>query len=166
MSKVFEAAVVAFGLIIGFCHWAESGTARAQAKRAEAGNAEEAIRSLTNRERIHRNLAPLKLDRACAQAIAGHVSEMAAGRQLSHQGRNGSSAGERYRHYNAKGRGAGENVAYNTYGTAQSFMRQWLRSPAHRANILNPIYKGIGVAVRANCSGPRCYYYAGQCFSL
>ncbi|HEX6609629.1 MAG TPA: hypothetical protein VF051_02520, partial [Hyphomicrobiaceae bacterium] len=90
MSKVFEAAVVAFGLTIGFCHWAESGTARAQAKRAEAGNAEEAIRSLTNRERIHRNLAPLKLDRACAQAIAGHVSEMAAGRHLSHQGRNGS----------------------------------------------------------------------------
>jgi hypothetical protein len=54
---------------------------------------------------------------------------------------------------NAKGRGAGENVAYNTYGTAQSFMRQWLRSPAYRATILSPIYKRIGVAVRANCSG-------------
>ena len=54
---------------------------------------------------------------------------------------------------NVKGRGAGENVAYNTYGTAQSFMRQWLRSPAYRANILSPIDKGIGVAVRANCNG-------------
>ena len=31
---------------------------------------------------------------------------------------------------NAKGRGAGENVAYNTYGTAQSFMRQWPRLPS------------------------------------
>jgi uncharacterized protein YkwD len=52
--------------------------------------------------------------------------------------RDGRGASERDRKYKLAGRGAGENIAYNTSGTAQSFMRQWLRSPG---NILSPVYK-------------------------
>ena len=131
--------------------------------------ATQAIITITNRERRQRNLPPLKVDRACTLAITGHVHDMARARYLSHQGRDGRGASERYRRYKPAGRGAGENVAYNTYGTGESFMRQWLRSPGHRENILSPVYKGIVVSVQANCSsrgaGGRCYYYAGQCFS-
>jgi hypothetical protein len=64
-------AVVAFGLIVGFGHLPDRGAA--QPKRAAAENVEQEIRSMTNRERVHRNLAALKLDRACAQAIAGQL---------------------------------------------------------------------------------------------
>ena len=127
------------------------------------------IIKLTNRERIQRNLPPLRVDRHCVSAITSHVNEMARGRFLSHQGRDGRGASERYRKYHPASRGAGENIAYNTKGTGESFMRQWLRSPAHRGNILSPTYKGIGVSIQANCSprgaGRSCYYYAGQCFS-
>jgi uncharacterized protein YkwD len=125
------------------------------------------IISLTNRERAKHGVPPLKFDRACALAIAGHVNDMARARYLSHQGRDGRGASERYRNYKPAGRGAGENIAYNTSGTAQSFMRQWLRSPGHRGNILSAVYKGIGVSVQASCQarGGKCYYYAGQCFS-
>lgn len=164
-SSPLVSALLAFGLSIGTNVFSQLGTAIAQSTRAGLGGAEQAIITLTNRERVQRKLRPLKPDKACAQAIAGHVNDMAAGRYLSHQGRDGSGASERYRRYNPKGRGAGENVAYNTYGTATSFVRQWLRSSTHRANILNPMYRGIGVSVRASCSGRRCYYYAGQCFS-
>ena len=134
------------------------------------GRAAQAIITITNSERIQRKLLPLKVDRACVLAITGHVNDMAGSRYLSHQGRDGRGASDRYRQYKPAGRGAGENIAYNTYGTGESFMRQWLRSPGHRGNILSPVYKGIGVSVQANCSprgsGRRCYYYAGQCFSL
>jgi uncharacterized protein YkwD len=160
------------GFVAGVC---ELPTASAQpaSERAGAltsgGRAAQAIITITNRERMQRSLSPLKVDRACTLAITGHVHDMARARYLSHQGRDGRGASERYRQYKPVSRGAGENIAYNTYGTGESFMRQWLRSPGHRGNILSPVYKGIGVSVQANCSargaGRRCTYYAGQCFS-
>jgi uncharacterized protein YkwD len=158
------------GFVAGVCNLP---SAYAQSKRERpggvAGRAAQAIITITNRERRQGNLPPLKVDRACTLAITGHVHDMARARYLSHQGRDGRGASERYRRYKPAGRGAGENIAYNTYGTGESFMRQWLRSPGHRENILSPVYKGIGVSVQANCSargaGRRCYFYAGQCFS-
>jgi uncharacterized protein YkwD len=163
-------ALYSVGFVAGVC---ELPSAYAQSKRERPGGAArraaQAIITITNRERMQRNLPPLKVDGACTLAITGHVRDMARARHLSHQGRDGRSASERYRRYKPAGRGAGENIAYNTYGTGDSFMRQWLRSPGHRENILSPVYKGIGVSVQANCSargaGRRCYFYAGQCFS-
>jgi uncharacterized protein YkwD len=170
-QRIFLATVF---YVIGFVAGSgELPSAYAQSKRevpgGAAGRAAQAIITITNRERMQRNLPRLKVDRACTSAITGHVQDMARGRYLSHQGRDGRGASERYRQYKPVSRGAGENIAYNTYGTGESFMRQWLRSPAHRENILSPVYKGIGVSVDANCSargaGRPCYFYAGQCFS-
>jgi uncharacterized protein YkwD len=146
----------------------------AEPSRGKAGTASKAppsanqIVALTNRERTQRGLPALKIDRNCVLAITGHVDDMAKGGFLSHEGRDGRGANERYRKYNPSSRGAGENLAYNTTGTGESFMRQWLGSSGHRNNILSGNYRGIGVAVRANCSrgDGKCYYYAGQCFSL
>ncbi len=169
-NAFFATVFCVIGFVAGVC---DLPSAYAQSKRevpgGAAGRASQDIITITNRERRQRNLPPLKVDRACTLAITGHVHDMARGRYLSHQGRDGRGASERYRRYKPAGRGAGENVAYNTYGTGESFMRQWLRSPGHRENILSPVYKGIGVSVQANCSargpGRRCYFYAGQCFS-
>lgn len=136
--------------------------------KSSSGYAAQQILALTNQQRIQRGLAELKIDKRCELAITRHVSEMASEGFLSHQGRDGRGANERYRQYNPASRGAGENLAYNTTGTGESFMRQWLGSSGHRSNILSANYRGIGVAVRANCSraqGHKCYYYAGQCFS-
>lgn len=132
------------------------------------GHAARKILDITNRERVQRGLASLKIDQRCVLAITRHVDEMASEGFLSHEGRDGRGANERYRQFNPASRGAGENLAYNTDGSGESFMRQWLRSSGHRSNILSANYKGIGVAVRANCSRAqvgKCYYYAGQCFS-
>lgn len=150
--------------------------AMAEAKRSKAtagqsgSAAAQQIIALTNRERASHGLAPLKIDRRCVQAIGGHVSDMARGGFLSHEGSDGRGPDARFKRYSPKSLGAGENVAYNAEGTGASFMRQWMNSSGHRNNILNPRYKGIGAAVRANCSRAeergKCYYYAGQCFSL
>ena len=167
---VFVGGLYALGFVAAVC---ELPRASAQSAREKAGvtparQAAQAIMTITNRERMQRNLPPLKVDRGCTLAITGHVHDMARARYLSHQGRDGRGASARYRQYKPVSRGAGENIAYNTYGTGESFMRQWLRSSGHRDNILSPVYKGIGVSVQANCSagkGRRCTYYAGQCFS-
>ncbi|MBD2773011.1 hypothetical protein ICL16_13245 [Iningainema sp. BLCCT55] len=41
-------------------------------------------------------------------------------------------------------RQAGENVA-SGYSSAQDVMRGWMNSTGHRANILNPNYREIGI---------------------
>ena len=165
IHKTFLANILLVGCIAGAF---ELPKADAAVELTRARAAQDIIK-LTNRERIQRNLPPLRVDRHCVSAITSHVNDMARGRFLSHEGRDGRGASERYRQYHTASRGAGENIAYNMYGTGASFMRQWLRSPAHRGNILSPIYKGIGVSIQATCSargaGRRCYYYAGQCFS-
>lgn len=143
--------------------------ARKAAPKFDSAGAAQQIIALTNRERAQRGIAPLKVDRRCVMAITSHVEDMARGGFLSHQGRDGRGANERYRKYDPASRGAGENLAYNTTGTGNSFMRQWMGSSGHRNNILSGNYKGIGVAVRSHCTRGdevRCYYYAGQCFSL
>jgi uncharacterized protein YkwD len=152
-----------------------SMTAQAQPEQGKAsagstgGHAARQILDLTNRERVQRGLNRLAIDPACMSAITSHVSDMASGGFLSHQGRDGRGANERYRRYKPASRGAGENLAYNASGSGAAFMQQWLNSSSHRSNILNATYRGIGVAVRANCSRAqdgKCTYYAGQCFSL
>ena len=41
----------------------------------------------------------------------------------------------------------GENIAYGggRYGTPKSITKAWMNSPGHRANILNPTFKDVGV---------------------
>jgi len=46
----------------------------------------------------------------------------------------------------------GENIAFG-YATAAAVMQAWMNSPGHRANILNPNFKEIGVGVVANAQG-------------
>jgi uncharacterized protein YkwD len=48
----------------------------------------------------------------------------------------------------------GENVAYN-YDTPDEVMRGWMRSPGHRANILRPAFKRIGVGCVVDARGHR-----------
>jgi uncharacterized protein YkwD len=51
----------------------------------------------------------------------------------------------------------GENIAWGTgdLGTAGSIQRAWMESPGHRANILRPQFReiGIGIAVGAPVPG-------------
>ena len=45
----------------------------------------------------------------------------------------------------------GENVAYG-YATADSVMAAWMNSAGHRANILNPHYRDLGVGCAYSAS--------------
>lgn len=47
--------------------------------------------------------------------------------------------------------GGWENVAQNKPGSsAKTYFEQWMNSPGHRANILNPSLTHMGVAVASN----------------
>ena len=46
----------------------------------------------------------------------------------------------------------GENVAYG-YPTGRAVVRGWMRSPGHRANILRPQFRLLGLAARKGSDG-------------
>lgn len=92
---------------------------------------------------------PLAWDARLAAAARGHSEEMAQHDFLSHQGRRGSTPGERARAEDYAWRRVAENVA-SGQGTAQQVVSGWLSSPGHCANIMNPDFTEMGAAYAVN----------------
>ena len=124
-------------------------TPSTSAPAASTGNAltDEVIR-LVNVERAKEGLAPLGIYdslTAAAQTRAGEVATT-----FSHTRPDGSSCFTALDETGAK-EGAyawGENIAAGN-STAAETMEQWMNSPGHRANILNPDFTHIGVGYAA-----------------
>jgi uncharacterized protein YkwD len=60
------------------------------------------------------------------------------------------------------GRCYGENIAYGQKSPHDVFVA-WMNSPGHRANILNPDYRDLGVAETAGPNGPLWVMELGGC---
>ncbi|MGW2034139.1 CAP domain-containing protein [Streptomyces sp. NPDC001761] len=104
------------------------------------------IVQLVNAERAKAGCRPLTLNATLTKAAQAHSDDMAAHRNMSHTGSDGSSPGDRITRAGYTWSSYGENVAYG-YSTAQQVMDGWMSSPGHRANILNCGFKEIGVGL-------------------
>lgn len=103
------------------------------------------IIDLVNIERGKNNLISLTINNELSNSAQTYAQYMADKNFFSHNGPNGStfisrnkSAGY-YPYYTL-----GENIAAGQH-TPQQAMAAWMNSSGHRANILNPDYKEIGV---------------------
>ena len=122
-----------------------AGTAWPQNMAAEAAGAEQELFRLTNRDRGAAGLPELEWNEWLAQAALKHAEEMARHRTLSHQLPGEPGLRDRIAATELRSNSEGENVALGT-GAAQ-IQDDWMHSPGHRANILDPKYNAIGVAV-------------------
>ncbi|WP_439625772.1 CAP domain-containing protein [Gemmata sp.] len=126
---------------------------------------ESQIIQLVNAERAKAGLAPLAVNLALNAAAAFHSHDMAAfstivgGVAAMRHTLNGTARPEVSNRLDLAGYDTwtrsfsyGENIAYNFF-TAQAVMTAWMNSSGHRANILNPNFTEIGVAVRADARG-------------
>lgn len=105
-----------------------------------------------NRIRSERGLAPLAVHPLLNQAAQAHVDEMVARRRYGHRGGDGSTVTQRIQRtgYPLVGR-PGENwVAVRDVERA---IRWWMNDAPHRANILNPRWREIGVGVAPHPGG-------------
>jgi hypothetical protein len=108
-------------------------------------SAEQQVMELANADRAQHGLGPLRWDPALALAAAQHAQIMAAQPALSHQydgepdlAARGGAAGAHFR-------SIAENLAVAP--SPQALEEEWMHSPLHRANILNPMMNGVGVAL-------------------
>ncbi|MGW0086967.1 CAP domain-containing protein [Streptomyces sp. NPDC003393] len=101
---------------------------------------------LVNAERAKVGCSPLTVNADLTKAAQAHSEDMAAHRNMSHTGSDGSSPGDRITRAGYNWSSYGENVAYG-YSTPEKVMAAWMDSPGHRENILNCGYKEIGVGL-------------------
>ena len=120
---------------------------------AGQGGYEGEVLALTNAERARAGLRPLQSS-GCAQQYARTWSQRLADTgSLSHQPLGPVMSG-------CGARGAAENVAFGNISAAQ-MVSNWMNSPGHRANILNPSYTHLGVGMVERSDGRR---YGTQVF--
>lgn len=138
-------------IVLGVCWGALALPARAQTDPA----AELAAR--LNRERVARGLAPLALNAQLSAAAQAHAEDVARSNrtinaQAGHIGSDGSNVFERVARTGfgaySWGRRLGENWAW--YRNPTDAFAMWMESAPHRANILHPLFREMGIGVAAH----------------
>ena len=108
----------------------------------------------TNAFRVAHDVHRVKVGLCLRRFAARQASRMAVQRRIFHQD---LRVVMRACHL----RMAGENVAAG-YPTGRAVVRQgWMRSPGHRANILEPRFRRVGIAARRGSDGR---WYVAQLF--
>jgi uncharacterized protein YkwD len=125
--------------------------------RANSTRVEAATLCLVNIQRARHGVRALRQNADLARSSAAHSEDMVARNYFDHVSPGGETPLERIRKSSyLPSRAAyviGENIAFGTMqlATAAAIVTSWMKSPGHRANILNPDFRdsGIGVVARA-----------------
>lgn len=112
-----------------------------------------AILCLLNQQRTERGLSALRMNSRLSSAAQQHSSSMNLDGYFSHDSSDGSGFESRISAsgYLRRSRAwaLGENIAWGSWvlGTPQAIVASWMKSPPHRANILQRRFREIGVGV-------------------
>jgi len=115
-----------------------------------SGPAREVLR-LVNVERAAAGCKPLVNNTVLARVALAHSRDMAVRGYFAHESQDGRSPFDRMRAAGYRGTTMGENIAAGQ-PTAAAVMSAWMKSPGHRANILNCSYRELGVGHHAGGS--------------
>lgn len=108
---------------------------------------------LLNRERRHHGLKKLRAQRQLTKVARAFAKRMVKERFFDHVAPDGSTFDRRIKRsgYVAKARRywLAENIAWGTekLATPAEIVDSWMHSPGHRANILTPRFRDIGVGI-------------------
>ncbi len=116
---------------------------------------EQQVLVLVNQQRALHGLAPLAYDSRLDLASERHNQVQAATRSMAHSGIGDGDPGSRIRATGFTG-AWGENVATGQL-TPEQVVSEWMASPGHRRNILDPNYRRLGVAYGQAADG-RTYW--------
>jgi len=123
------------------------------------GSLEQEVLLRINRIRADHGLQPVEIDPRLQQAARVHSSDMAVSRCFQHDDCNGGGAwSDRiYASYPRPARIA-ENITAG-HAEAAAAVDAWMRSEAHRANILRPEWRGTGIAHVSLPGSPYGHYW-------
>jgi uncharacterized protein YkwD len=118
--------------------------------------------ALVNKERAKKGCRPLVMKSKLNKAALEHSKDMAFHHLVSHTGTDGSQPADRMTRVGYGWLKAAENVAAG-FTSPESVVNGWMKSPGHRANILDCSFQDTGVgydylAIEAE-SGDYGYYW-------
>ena len=105
--------------------------------------------------------APLRWNERLAQAAAQHARDMAAHAVLDHKGHDGSTPAQRVTRTGYPWRSVGENVAAGQ-PSPDDVVADWLASPGHCANIMEPAFTDMAVAFAVDLKTQQAVYWAQE----
>ena len=96
-----------------------------------------------NTVRTAQHLAPLRADATLQRAARSHSADMLRRKYFAH-----GDFALRMRRFHVAGSFAGENLAWGVgeRAAAKTIVADWLASPEHRANLLRPGFRRVGLA--------------------
>lgn len=109
---------------------------------------EQALFTLTNQKRAENGVAPLSWSEEIAVVARAHSKDMNDRNYFDHNTPDGVTPFQRLTLGGVSYMTAGENIA--AAGTAEMIIEAWMKSPGHKANILNPSFGRIGIGVAEN----------------
>lgn len=103
-------------------------------------SSETSLLQALNGTRASKGLAPLRVDARLTQSARSHSADMLRRNYFAH-----GSFSARLRASGASGPVFGENLAWGTGSSVQWVVGSWLASPAHRAIMLRPGFRRVGI---------------------
>ncbi len=113
--------------------------------------------ALVNNERRAAGLVPLSIAPELMAAAQEHSWDMALSGLISHTGSDGRGAAQRMRDSGYPWRRCGENIAVGQT-TPEEALAFWMNSPPHRANMLDPGMRELGVGHVQQSTGHGHYW--------
>jgi uncharacterized protein YkwD len=112
--------------------------------------------------RAQHQLAPLRINAGLAAAAAQHSTQMATDGYFAHNSSDGTSFWKRLLQYYPRGSAGSWSVGENLLWTSgaldpQQALALWMASPEHRANILNPTWRDVGISSISEPAAPGIY---------
>jgi uncharacterized protein YkwD len=115
-----------------------------------------------NQIRVAAGLTPLQTSPELTAAATQHSTEMVTDGYFAHNSRSGSVFWKRLlRYYPLVGShswSVGENLLWTSGSlTASQAMALWMASPEHRANVLSPLWRQIGISSLGRSAAPGAF---------
>ena len=115
-----------------------------------------------NAFRTAHRLVPLRLSQQLSAAALAHTQEMATDGYFAHTSADGAAFWKRVQRFYASSPwsywSVGENLLWSSPDVdAAGALQLWLNSPEHRANLMNPRWREIGVAAVHASAAPGVY---------
>lgn len=152
-ALVIVSTVIA--VLISTATMASAGTtASARAAKPTVADSKLAITIVgaVNRLRVQHRLAPLRLSAPLTAAATQHSTSMGLHGYFTHESADGSAFWRRVARFYPVGHASSWSVGENLLWSAPTVdsteaLRLWMESPKHRANLLEPKWREIGLSV-------------------
>lgn len=118
----------------------------------------------TNKERVAKQFPALKLNTALNKSASIKLQDMFTNQYFKHVSPKGLSVSDLVRQAEYGYIVVGENLALGNFGGDIPVVTAWMNSPGHRANILDPRYQDVGIAVGKGMYNGRVQWIAVQHF--